>query len=102
MKQIILYCTFLLFFVACKDKQKEDVVNEVPKNGSIETNVKVEHLNDSLDLLITEHKVWKNPSTMKSVVQKDTIPSLGTTTVKDDKDVPQIIKKEYDIYITVK
>jgi hypothetical protein len=104
MKKYSIYCLslLLLFISSCDKKQNEDIVNEVPKDGSIETNISVEHLNDSTDVLITNYKVYKNSTTNKQIVKRDTIPSLGNTTVKDDKDQSQTIKKDYNIFITIK
>ncbi len=93
---------FATLLTACGKKDNEDIVNEVPKDGSIETNIGVEHLNDSLDILVTNYKIYKNSNTNKVIVKRDTIPALGTTKVKDDKDQEQIIKKDYNIFITIK
>jgi hypothetical protein len=102
MKKLLIGCLALLYITSCKNKPTEDLVNEVPKNGSIESNVKVEHLNDSTDILVTEHKIWQNASSMKAVNSYDTIPSLGKTTVKDENGNDKLVAKDYDIYITVK
>lgn len=99
----ILLALLLSTLLSCKsDNENEDIVNTVPKTGSITTNVKVQHYNDSLDVLITEHTIYKNPtdSMVKKVI--DTISSLGTTTVKDENNKDKIVKKDYNIYITVK
>jgi type III secretory pathway lipoprotein EscJ len=102
MKKYVTIALLTIIFTACKDEPKEDLVNEVPKDGSIETTVKVDHLNDSMDVLTTQHIVHKNSTTIKTIVKTDTLPSLGTDMVKDDKDIPQVVKKDYNIYITVK
>jgi hypothetical protein len=102
MKKIFLIIAISSNIVACSGDKKEDIVNEVPKDGSIETAVKVEHLNDSMDILITKHTVNKNAATTKSILKTDTIPTLGFTTVQDEKGQSKTVKKDYDIYITVK
>jgi hypothetical protein len=102
MKKIFLIAAIITNIVACGNGKKEDIVNEVPKDGSIETAVKVEHLNDSTDILITKHTVNKNAVTSTSMLKTDTIPALGFTTVQDENGESKTVKKDYDIYITVK
>ncbi len=101
MKNTVISLVILLIF-SCNNQPKEDLVNEVPKDGSIETTVKVDHLNDSFDVLTTQHIIHKNVSTIQTVIKTDTIPALGNDMVKDDKDITQTVKKDYNIYITVK
>jgi hypothetical protein len=84
------------------DSENNDVVNTVDKEGSIETQVKTEHVNDSADVLITSHKVYKNGALLNTIVKVDTIPFLGTTNVEDDEGYKKTVKKDYEIYITVK
>ncbi len=102
MKRILFVTITAINFLACSNDKKEDLVNEVPKNGSIETTVKVDHLNDSLDILTTQHLVYKNAITSQTILKKDTIPALGFTSVQDENANSKIVKKDYDIYITVK
>ncbi|MGG5209184.1 hypothetical protein ACQWU4_09545 [Chryseobacterium sp. MIQD13] len=93
----------LMAFTAC-EKEKEDEVKNVDKNGSIETVLSVEHL-DAADILITKHKIWKNKKLFKEIVKKDTIPSLGDTLVggEDNDGNSHIVKtkKDYEFFITV-
>lgn len=93
----------IMAFTACK-KEKEDEVNNVDKNGSIETVLSVEHL-DHADLLITKHKIWKDKRLIKEIIKKDTIPSLGDTLVggEDNNGSEHIAKtkKDYEFFITV-
>jgi hypothetical protein len=103
MKRYLLAILIMVNCMRCSsDAAKEDIVAEVPKTGSIATNVKVEHLSDSLDVLITEHKIWKTATDSLVKTVRDTIPSLGNTTVKDENGNNKTVKKDYDIYITVK
>jgi hypothetical protein len=102
MKKILVFALVISFFTSCSNDKKEDIVQEVPKNGTIESSVKVEHLNDSMDILVTEHKVWQNANSLKNLIARDTIPSLGMTTVNDENGNKKQVKKDYDIYITVK
>lgn len=100
--QITSLAIVALLGTQCSNKTNEDVVNAVPKDGSIETLVSTIHATDSTDILITKHIVYKNAATSKVIETRDTIPALGTDIVPDDKEVPQKVKKEYNIYITVK
>lgn len=92
----------ILIFNACN----EDKVKEVQKNGSIETSIKVDHLNDSYDILVTTEKIWAHNLLVKTYVHSDTIPSLGIATEEaenDNGDTQNVsLKKDYEIYITVK
>jgi len=105
MKKIILYLILpfsILAFQACN----EDKVKEVQKNGAIETSIQVDHLNDSLDVMITINKVWVHNVLAKTVVHKDTLPTLGFSNQEaenDNGDTKNVsLRKDYEIYITVK
>ena len=100
----------MLTLVACgnKDNSNDDKVQtkDISRDGAIETVVTTEHLNDSTDLLVTSHKIWKNNTMIKETSHTDTLPSLGTmqSEVKDEKgeEKSAILKKDYEFYITVK
>ncbi|RMZ60903.1 hypothetical protein D1632_02710 [Chryseobacterium nematophagum] len=101
----ILFLFGLLSIIACKQKEnKEDEVNNVNKNGSIETELSVYHI-DTADVLVTKHKIWKNHKLFKEIIKRDTVPNLGDTLqmVKDEEgnDHKDYIKKDYEFYITV-
>jgi hypothetical protein len=82
-----------------------DVVRHPKEDGSIETVISVKHQNN-YDLLITTHKIWVNGFLDKTIVQTDTLKSLGTTTrVVDDSfgaAQKRTMRRNYDVYITVK
>ncbi len=88
------------------NEPKEDITNDIDKNGSIESSVLVEHINDSFDVLITRHKVWSNNSVSKDIYYRDTIPSLGkiyTTAENSEGDEQRVqVNKDYEVYITIK
>ncbi|MEI8074049.1 MAG: hypothetical protein WCH78_04805 [Bacteroidota bacterium] len=97
----------LLYLISCQDPQpNEDVTNTVNKSGAIESAVKVEHLDSLHDILVTSHAVWAHDSLIKNIVYRDTLPSLGihnTYAENQDGDTKAIsVKKDYEIYITVK
>jgi len=96
----------LLLLFSCSNKQNEDITESVNKNGSIETSVQVEHLDSLQDILITTHKIWAKDQIVKSVIYRDTLPSLGvehTTAENADGDQQKVqVKKDYEIFITVK
>lgn len=95
---------FLSFLFSCSEKEvKEDTVTDISKNGSVETVVSVEHA-DSVDVLITKHKIWNKNNLVKEIVTRDTIPSLGdtlATALKDGIEIQRPVKKDYEFYITV-
>jgi len=84
----------------------EDETRQVNKEGAIESELTVVHLNDRQDILTTTHKIWVAGKNSQVIVHKDTIPSLGMiNTEAENKDgetktVP--VKKDYEFYVTVK
>ncbi|WP_376777328.1 hypothetical protein [Flavobacterium covae] len=93
----------LLGFVMsnCYD-YKEDIVTEVDKGGSVETEMTIEHIDSEKDLVITKHKVWSKGNLTKEIVYKDTIPALGEYEEEDEEGEIVKGKKEYEIYFTAK
>ena len=93
----------ILIFQACSN---DDKVKEISKNGSIETSIKVDHLNDSLDILISTNKVWIHNALVKTTIHADTIVALGTIMEEAENDNGDtqnvLVKKDYELYITVK
>ena len=104
----ILGAAALLFLFSCEDKQNqnEDITNSVNKDGSIETAVQVEHLDSLHDILITTHKIWAANQEVKTIRYRDTLPSLGTEHAEaqnaDGETKNVHVKKDYEIFITVK
>ena len=96
----------LLAITACNKQEKEDVTNDVNKAGAVESAVTVSHLDSANDVLITTHKVWRNFNEYKTIEYRDTIPALGETNSEaenTDGDTKTVrVKKEYEIFITVK
>jgi hypothetical protein len=102
---VILAAAVLLLF-SCEEKQNNDITQTINKEGSIETAVHVEPIDSTHDVLITTHKVWAQNREIKTVIYRDTLPSLGTThttaeNASGDKKTVQV-KKEYEIFITIK
>jgi hypothetical protein len=104
---------FLLFSVTafllanCGEDPTVDEVVNVPKEGSVETSMEVEYLDSSkYEVLVTRHKVWVSNSLFKEIVHRDTIPQLGNTfetAYNENGDSKSVdMKKEYELYITVK
>jgi len=96
-----------LVIVACDDTEKnEDVTNTVNKSGAVESAVKVEHIDSLHDILITTHAVWANNILVKNIEYRDTLPTLGshTTTAENQEGESKqvVVKKDYEIFITVK
>ena len=105
MKKISLYFLLplaIIAFQACN----EDKVNEVKKNGAIETSIQVDHLNDTLDVLISTNKIWAHNVLVKTTIHRDTVPGLGIATEEAENDEGETknvtLKKDYELYITVK
>src|SRR6186713_2809278 len=102
---ICLLLTGACILASCKRGQDE-VTNSVNKAGSVETAVTIQHADSTHDVLLTTHKIWVNFQEYKTVTHTDTIPALGTvstTAVNADGDKKTVdIKKDYEIFITVK
>lgn len=105
MKKLLLLVTLISLF-ACEEEKKEDLAENVNKEGAIETALSVEHLDNQYDILTTTHKIWSNNTLVKTIVKQDTLPALGEfeTDVTDDKgnESRAKVKKDYEFYITVK
>lgn len=99
---ILLGC--LSLFSACNERN-EDVVNQVPKDGSIEVTISTTELGNSI-LYTTNSKVYVKGALVKTIVKTDTIPGLGTTKdvgVDQDGNEKEIqVPKFYETFITVK
>ncbi|MEC5157548.1 hypothetical protein [Chryseobacterium sp. MP_3.2] len=96
---------FILLLVnSCTEEvSPEDAVQSLSKNGSVETVVSIENA-DSMDVLVTKHKVWVKNSLAKEITTRDTIPTLGDTIISVNDNgtkISKTIKKDYEFYITV-
>jgi hypothetical protein len=107
MRKITILCVFFALtniISGCDERSKE--VKEFPKDGSIETVMNVDHLNDKQDIIITTHTVWLKNTVSKKIIYRDTIQALGITSQEvenSDGDKKSVsLRKEYEIYITVK
>ncbi len=103
----ILGAAAVLFLFSCKEeKQNDDITQNVNRNGSVETAVQVEHLDSIHDILITTHKIWAQNMQVKTITYRDTLPALGienTTAENKDGDTKNVqVKKDYEIFITIK
>jgi len=100
---VMLICSVV--FVSCDD-EKSDLTDAVNKGGSIESSVTVEHADSTHDILITRHKVWSNFKEFKTIEYRDTLPALGihnTIAENENGDTKNVsVKKDYEIFITVK
>nr|AGU10376.1 hypothetical protein [uncultured organism] len=95
-----------MVFTGCQQQNEEDKVKEVEKDGSVEMKVEVSHLDSLYDVMKTEKIFWVKGREEKTVVNLDTIPSLGMTTetvkTSSGEDTTARINKNYKIFITVK
>lgn len=102
----ILGAAAIFFLFSCSDKKNDDITTTINKDGSIESAVQVQHIDSANDVLITTHKIWVHNNELKTVVYRDTLPTLGITTKKaenkdgEKKDVT--VQKEYEIFLTIK
>jgi len=106
MRSAIVLGLSLAFFISCKGGNKEDVTDTVNRAGAVETAVSVQHADSTHDVLLTTHKVWVNFHEFRTIEYRDTIPALGiehTTAENKDGDTKKVdVKKDYEIYITLK
>ena len=91
---------------SCGEDKKEDVTDTVNKAGAVETSVTVQHADSTHDVLLTTHKVWTDYKEYRTIVYRDTIPALGienATAENSDGETQRVnVKKDYEIFITVK
>jgi hypothetical protein len=101
----VIIASVVISTVACNEKQ-EDVTESVNKAGSVETSVHINHLDSASDELVTIHKIWVRQNSFKTAEYRDTIPSLGVenrVAENEEGDTKNVsVKKDYEIYITVK
>ena len=105
-KKLVLPFAFVAGLYSCEEEKQEDITNEINKNGSVETAVSVSQLDSANDILITKHTVWVKGNKFKELEYRDTVPALGMetkTAENSDGDTKTIeVKKDYEIFITVK
>lgn len=103
MRKLLLLSAITLL-VGCGENN-DDKVKAPDREGSIETQLYVEHVNASVDVLRTTHKIWVKNREVYQFVTYDTIPSLGKTQVDGEDDDGNtksfMVNKDYEIYITV-
>ena len=103
---IVITIISAIVFYSCEEEKQEDITNEINKNGSVETAVSVSQLDSANDILITKHTVWVKGNKFKELEYRDTVPALGMetkTAENSDGDTKTIeVKKDYEIFITVK
>jgi len=105
-KRLILPLVFISVLSSCKEEKQEDLTNQINKNGSVETAVSVSKLDSINDILITKHTVWVKGNKFKEIEYRDTVPALGvqnTTAENSEGETKTVaVKKDYEIFITVK
>ena len=103
LRLLLVVVTSALAFQACNN---EDKVKTVSKNGSIETSITVDHLSDSLDVLISTNLVWVHNKLVKTTIHADTIPALDVVMEEAENENGEtknvVLQKDYELYITVK
>jgi formylmethanofuran dehydrogenase subunit D len=97
---------FALGSCQTENNSNNDKVKVIDKDGSIEAQISVKHLSDTKDVLYIERKTWIHNQIIKDVTTTDTVPSLGQTREvgenSDGNDTTVTVKKNYQIFITVK
>lgn len=87
------------------EPENEDIVKSPSKDGSIETEIKINH-QEKFDVLTTTHTVWVKNRAVKTITKVDTLPSLGLTTQvgenSEGEEKTLSVPKNYELYITVK
>lgn len=109
---MLVFClSFASIFMACSDETSNEQSDKVEtagisKLGAVETVLTTEHLNDTQDLLITTHKVWKDNLLVSEKRHVDTVPALPVSAQSaadtQGNETTALGKKDYEFYITVK
>jgi len=100
---LFIFSALFIFNYGCKN---EDDVKELSKNGAVETDISVNHLDSANDVIQTTYNVWVKNAIAKKIIHVDTVPSLGITTEEgensDGDTRPVTLQKDYEVFITVK
>lgn len=106
MKKSSILLTFIIAstaFIACNN---EDKVQSISKDAAVETSIQINHLNDSLDIMITRSQIWNKGILVKSIIHTDTLPSLGISFQDGENSEGETqrlaVPKDYELYLTVK
>lgn len=97
-------CIFTYLLFACGDDntpptEKPKIVHE----NSVEYYAETSRLADGRVVVKTTQDIYVKSALLKSTIKYDTLPSLGTETVKlESVDKDTTISKEYDIYFTLR
>lgn len=106
LKPFLLFQFCFLLLSCSGNDETEDLTTTVNKNGAVESAVTVVPLDSAHNVLVTTHKVWLRNAVFKTIEYRDTLPALGTETAtaeNEDGDTKTVsVKKDYEIYITVK
>jgi hypothetical protein len=106
MKKLLLMPFAMMAVLALQGCGNEDETRVVNKEGAIESELSVVHMNDKQDILTTTHTIWVAGKNSKLIVHKDTIPSLGIVNTNaennDGVSITVPVKKDYEFYVTVK
>ncbi len=100
----LLFLMLIIGFFACDDdaEKTDDLTQTINKEGAIETQLSVEHLDSQYDLMISTSKIWVKNDLYKTIVRRDTIPTLGEMDTQDPTGQTIKAKRDYEFYITVK
>jgi hypothetical protein len=106
MKKILLLasaCIFTYLLVSCDDEQKPAEKPKIVHENSVEYYTETSRLADGRVVISTKQDIYVKSALLRSTVKYDTLPSLGTETVKlESAGKDTTIQKEYDIYFTLK
>jgi|JI7StandDraft_1071085.scaffolds.fasta_scaffold205485_3 hypothetical protein len=102
MQKITILLFALLALQSCGEEEKQDLTQNVNKEGAVETQISIEHIDNQSDVLITTSKIWVKNSLFKEIVNRDTVPSLGDFSETNENGQQVQGKKDYELYITVK
>lgn len=93
----------LLWLMSCEEQETEAVLD---KSGSVEIQLSSHRIEGWKDVITRKQIIWVNNSILKETIQRDTVPSLGTTKEwgeneqGEEKEIQ--VPKEYQFFITIK
>lgn len=106
MKKLLLMASALILsglFFACGDDAQKAEKPKIVHENSVEYYVETSRLSDGRIVVKTTQDIYLKWALSKSTVKYDTLPTLGTETVKiESADKDTVISKEYDIYFTLR
>jgi hypothetical protein len=103
MKKLLLVIPLVFILSACGEDNPPAEKPKIIHENSVEYYAETSRLADGRIVVKSQQDIYVKSVLLKSTIKYDTLPSLGTETVKlESADKDTTVAKEYDIYFTLK